>query len=505
MSTPASIPGSSGPLSFSELVDLECLLLADRDSDPSDLLRRDGELGERIGAGRETSDRHELFRRWIRARHGSTAPSPGQRVSAYYRLIGWIAGALALFTGGGTAATLLRYDGSDPVNILGYLVVFVGLQLSLVALTLILMVPRAVLGRLPALGGIPEFLRQLGYRRAGLDVAFERTRGRMGGNDVWIGHLLASHAIYAGVERWMLTALTQRTGMFFNLGALIATVYLVSVRALAFAWSTTLTVDAESMTRWLQIVATPWRWLPDAVPTESLVAASRYFPGTVYDPDLLGDWWPFLVAALVCYGLLPRTALALFSAYKAASERRNLPLNHGEAEALYDRLMRRARGWTGNGSSEPGERRAGAASVVTAELPVQCEACVVLAWAGVSPQAVVDAVEKRFGWPVESVETVSGSGDDDERSVLVRLSKGAAASPVVVGAEAWEPPSKGLIRFLEALRAEIGTSRAIVVALLGQGEGGAVAGPTAEDRNLWRERLGALGDPYLRVDGGTEA
>ena len=154
-------------MSFSELVDLECLLLADRDADPSDLLRRDGELGERIGAGRETSDRHELFRRWIRARHGSTAPSPGQCVSAYYRLIGWIAGAVALFAGGGTAATLLRYDGSDPVNILGYLVVFVGLQLSLVALTLILMVPRAVLGRLPALGGIPEFLRQLGY---GIDV-----------------------------------------------------------------------------------------------------------------------------------------------------------------------------------------------------------------------------------------------------------------------------------------------------------------------------------------------
>ena len=167
--------------------------------------------------------------------------------------------------------------------------------------------------------------------------------------------------------------------------------------------------------------------------------------------------------------------------------------------------MRRARGWTGNESSEQGERRPGAASVVTAELPVQCEACVVLAWAGVSPQTVVEVVEKRFRWPVDGVETVSGSGDDDERSLLLRLSKGAAASPVVVGAEAWEPPSKGLIRFLETLRAEIGTSRAIVVALLGQGEGGAAVGPSAEDRNVWRERLGALGDPYLRVDGGAEA
>jgi hypothetical protein len=487
------------------LVDLELLLLADRDADPSELLQRDGDLGERIGAGVETDDRHELFRRWIGARLDPSSPSPGERVSAYYRLFGWIAAAAALAAGGGTAAALLRYDGGDPVNVLGYLAVFVGLQLLLVTLSSLLMVPRAVLGRLPALGGFPEFIRQLGYRRAGLDEAVERARGKLGGHDVWVGRLLAGHAVYSGVERWMLTAMTQRAGAFFNVGALAVTIYLLSIRALAFAWSTTLTVDASTMTRWLRTMATPWLWLPDAVPDESLVAASRYFPGTVYDPDLLGDWWPFLVAALVCYGLLPRTALALFAAYKAAGERRRLELNHADAEALYERLMRRSRGWAGGVAAPAAEDRCAPSVAAGGKLPSGDAGCVAFAWGGIGEDAARDAVDGRFGWRIERTDPVSGSGDAGEQTAIGRLGADAPDMPVVVVAESWEPPSKGLLHFLGELRGAAGGKRAIVILLLGENAAGELSSPQTGDLEVWRERLGSLGDPYLRIEGGSES
>jgi hypothetical protein len=502
MSARSSDRGTAAPLRFPELVDLECLLLADRDADPSDLLNRDGELGERIGAGVETDDRHELFRRWIRARLDPSSPSPGQRVSAYYRLFGWMAAAAALVAGGGTAAALLRYDGGDPVNILGYLAVFVGLQLLLVTLSSLLMIPRAVLGRLPALGGFPEFIRQLGYRRAGLDDAVERARGKLGGHDVWVGRLLAGHAVYSGVERWMLTAMTQRAGAFFNLGALTVTLYLLSVRALAFAWSTTLTVEASTMTRWLRTIATPWFWLTDAVPDEDLVAASRYFPGSAYDPDLLGDWWPFLVAALVCYGLLPRTALAVFAAYKAAGERRKLELDHADAEALYERLMRRSRGWAGDAAVAQAAEPAVHPAVSSGEMPSGAAGCVAFAWAGVGEDAVREAVGVRFGWRIERTDSVSGSGDAGEQAAIARLGEDSPEMPVVVVAEAWEPPSKGLLHFLGTLRSAAGGKRAIVILLLGGEAVGESSGSQAGDLEVWRQRLGSLGDPYLRIDGG---
>ena len=57
--------------------------------------------------------------------------------------------------------------------------------------------------------------------------------------------MAAWQTVYAGVERWLLTALTQRAALAFNVGALAATLYTVTVRALAFAWSTTLEIDTD--------------------------------------------------------------------------------------------------------------------------------------------------------------------------------------------------------------------------------------------------------------------
>ena len=501
-STPSQIAGRDTPLTLAELIDLEVQLAADADGDPRELVERDAAVGERIGAGRMAGRRHALLRAWLSAL-GATGPgSAGRRVETFYRVAGWSAAAISLVGGAGTAAALLRYDGRDPVNIIDFLAVLVGLQLLLMTASVVALLPAPWRGRAMQLSGLQELVRDLGYRRAGVTAALQN-RGVLGAKGAAaVGRLAALHGVYASVERWSLTALTQRAAVAFNVGALAVTLYLVTVRALAFAWSTTLEIDPERMTQVFRAIATPWSFLTGAVPDRELVELSRYFPGRAYDADRLGDWWPFLFAALFTYGLLPRLVLAAYAAYRQRAARRALALDHGECALVYFRLLRTAAGWGPGvevGSEIPAEARSdaepSAAPLPGTDLPVR-----VIRWAdaAVTPEAAERLVAAKYRWRLGSFDSANGDDSDAETAVVSRLGTDGNRSPVILLAEAWEPPSKNLLHFLVALRGSLGPERTIVVGLLTRGA--ERAGASMDDVRIWRRRVAALGDPQMRVE-----
>lgn len=503
--TPAAPSRSAedhAPLSLAELIDLEVQLAADAERDPHELVVRDAAIGEQIGARRLADRRHTLLRGWLSALGASGPGSTGRRVQTFYRVVGWVAAATSLLGGAGTAAALLRYEGRDPVNIVDFLAVLVGLQLLLVAGSLLAMLPAPWRGRAVRLGGLHEIVRDLGYRRAGVAAALQN-RGVLGARGAaTAGRLAALHAVYAAVERWSLTALTQRAAVAFNVGALAVSLYLVTVRALAFAWSTTLEVDPERMTQVFRAIATPWSFVPAAVPDRALVEASRYFPGRAYDADRLGDWWPFLFAALATYGLLPRLVLATYATYRQHAARRALTLDHGECSLVSSRLLRGVAGWgsgTEIGAALPAEAR-GNASAPAATLPASAGPVRVIRWADAAMTR--DTAERlaahAYGWRLGSFDPATGDGSATEAAVLSRLGADASGSPVLLLAEAWEPPSKNLLHFLRGLRASLGRDCAIVVGLLTRGA--ARSGASMDDTRIWRQRVAALGDPRLRVE-----
>ncbi len=494
--------GRDTPLTLAELIDLEVQLATDADRDPGELVARDAAVGERIGAGRMADRRHALLRGWLSSL-GATGPgSVGRRVQTFYRVVGWIAAASSLLAGAGTAAALLRYDGRDPVNIINFLAVLVGLQVLLVTVSVLAMLPAPWRGRAAQLSGLQEIVRDLGYRRAGVATALQN-RGVLGAKGAAVvGRLAALHGVYASVERWSLTALTQRAAVAFNVGALAVCLYLVTVRALAFAWSTTLEVDPERMTLALRALATPWGFLTVAVPDRELVAMSRYFPGRVYDADRLGDWWPFLVMAVGTYGLLPRLVLATYATHRQRAARRALALDHGECALVYSRLLRTAAGWGPGaeiGSELPAETRHDAAAPAAA-LPATEGPVHVVRWAdaAVTHEAAERLAAATYRWRLGSFDAANGDGSEAETAVLSRLGADARHAPVLLLAEAWEPPSKNLLHFLRALRVSVGPERAIVVGLLTRGT--ARPGAHADDVRIWRRRIAALGDPRLRVE-----
>lgn len=491
-----------GPLALAELIDLEVRLLEDRERDPGAIAERDARIADALGVRAASFSRRQLVRYWLAAVDDSPGSTVGERISGVYRLAGVVLPIVTFVAGAGTAAGLLAYDGRDPVNIVGYLAVLVVVQMALIALTVLGMLPRAWLGGvLRAIGldrgtGVPALLRELAHRSARTltDHGVVGARGRAA-----LGRLAAWQTIYADVERWLLTALTQRAAVAFNLGALAATFYLVTVRALAFAWSTTLEVDAEVMTRVFHALATPWRWLAVAVPSRDLVAASRYFPGREYDPDLLGDWWPFLVAALVTYALLPRVVLATYAAHRARRARARLTLDHGECAALCERLLLRARLWGPSDAVGTAVAASAPASAGTGcELPASGVVVRALRWAdaAVSRDDVARLVGARFGWQVASLDDVRGDDDAHERRYVAGLAENDR--PVLLVAEAFEPPSKSVQRLLQSVRRSVGDRVPVIVALFGGSDDHAA--PKPDDVRIWRQRVAALGDPWLRVE-----
>lgn len=500
---PPPVAGRDTPLTLAELIDLEAQLSADVEGEPRELVARDAAIGEAIGAARLAGRRHDLLRAWLGAVGASGPGSIGRRVQGFYRLVGWVAAGASLVGGAGTAAALLRYDGRDPVNIVNFLAVLVGLQLLLVGVSVIAMLPAPWRGRAIRLGGLQEIVRDLGYRRAGVTAAL-RNRGMLSAKRAAaFGRLVALHGVYADVERWSLTTLTQRAAVAFNVGALVVCLYLVTVRALAFAWSTTLEVDPEHMTQAFRAIAVPWSFFSMAVPDRDLVEASRYFPGRAYDADRLGDWWPFLFAALCTYGLLPRLVLASFAAYRQRAARRALALDHGECALVYSRLLRSASGWGPGrpvGSEVPAESRCETDESPPPPLPAADGPVDVIRWAdaAVSREEARALLSARYGWEIGAFDDGRGDGGEQDAALLSRVGGAGTHAPVLLIAEAWEPPSKNLTHFLRELRRSCGTEQAIVVALLTRGAERPTA--TLTDVRIWRRRVAAIGDARIRVE-----
>jgi hypothetical protein len=114
-----------------------------------------------------------------------------------------------------------------------------------------------------------------------------------------------------GDSFWWLFYAGQWLAVGFSLGNLTAFGLLLLFTDLHFIWRSTL-LQTGDLLPWLRAIASPWRWWDAAQPSLEWLAQSR--------DDRLGggnrgldDWWRFLLAAQLCYALLPRLALAAWA------------------------------------------------------------------------------------------------------------------------------------------------------------------------------------------------
>jgi hypothetical protein len=88
--------------------------------------------------------------------------------------------------------------------------------------------------------------------------------------------------------------------------------------------------------------------------------------------------------------------------------------------------------------------------------------------------------------------------------VLAELSRkdwGNGRPHVLVVLEGWQPPIREVLGFIRELRETVGERTGIAVGLVGKPRPDTLFTPVSEtDWRVWRQKIGGLGDPYLRLE-----
>lgn len=476
-------------------VDIRRWLRDDRKVPATRRLERDRAIGRAL-AQRDAAAR--VLGWWARlADEGHRAPdaqaaSTGQRVEAFRRLAGVALLVIGVLVGAGVASVAFAYDGRHPVNLFTLLGVLVGLPLLLLALTLMLLLPR----RLPGLAGVQGVV-------SGMNL------GRWAGAwlDRWLNVDLfvpsGGVAAAGAFSRWQVVVFSQWLAVGFFAGALTVALLLVTFTDLAFGWSSTLEVDPARVRRWVGVLSAPWAGVvPAAAPDAALVEGSRYFRLDDARIDAravqhLGAWWPFVFMTILVYGALPRLLLLAFAAWRLRRATRRLLLDDPEVTALLDRMQSPLLTLEGSADEEVVEAP-GHVLPAPRDLPAG-EGLMLVTWNAAADAAAAERwLADHLGVrPAAQAELGILQSESAWRRQLgaAAAALGGPVRRVVVVTKGWEPPLLEFVDFLALLREMLGGACSITVVPLAV-DG---AGVRAADRDVWAHALGRVRDPQLYV------
>lgn len=492
---------------LADLVDLAVQLERDADEPPAALHQRDRQLLARLPSSELPADPRQRLLPWLDHLRAAGPPFPGQRVSRGYRLLLLALVLLGLIVGGGVASVVFRYDGVRPVNVVHVLAVFVAAQVALVVLVGVVMLPASWLARIPGAVALQESLAALSPGQA-VRLLLRRLPGRLqdaladqGRRASWY------HGMLEPAWKWAVLVAAQSFAVAFNVGALGTSLYLVTFSDLAFAWSTTLRPDVDRVHRLTAVLATPWAAVaPDAVPAAELIRGTLYYrhePMSAGEhPAGWGGWWPFLVAAMITYGALPRVLLLAWSAMRLRCQLRHALAASPGATTVLERLDT---AWV---STQATTDETDASRSVEPPTPGRPDGSPgrgpvhLVNWGGITLDD--DALRQQFtrheSRPVVAVYHAGGrvSLAEEERTIQ-RLAQAGADAVVVLLVKGWEPPLLDCLDFLQALRAAGGRQLRLAVQPVAMAADGGLECCDAPALEVWRRKLRSLADPALEI------
>jgi hypothetical protein len=490
-------------LTLGELVDLETALSAGRGPEVLPAHTVEAIVPSRAPTMRQ---RAALVRAWLDAVYRSSA-RPSIRLERGIKLLTIGLALGGLFVGSGAARYALAYEGAHPVNVVGYLSLLI---LPQVALGLVLLLNLAVKSL---------SLKHVADRTFGLlhTILLSALRYRTIQPENHSGASIDLGALYRPAMNWRVFFSMQVFGVAFNVGALIASLWLVTFSDLAFSWSTTLRVDATDAHRAVSVLAAPFSWIdPDLVPSLAVVRETRYFrlegryAGAPQNPDhffrravdlrATMAWWPFLAVCLVVYGLLPRIILAVFAWARFRLCLRRAPFEAYEVDRLVRACLARGGGFHLKAGRDIEARRRTDAIKGPIVSPLSDGVAIVWRDAPFSDDAVRAYMRRMFNINTRLVLRAGGTaGDLDASEAASRLSAvGADAGAIYIFIDAFEALAKALVRFLQGLRSKIGARRLILLIPVEE-VAGDMTEPPADRCKTWQRAARQLGDPFLGV------
>jgi len=342
-------------------------------------------------------------------------------------IVGFVVG---LFSG----IALLHYNGHAPVNVIYFMAMVIALPLFTMTLTLISMLKayhtRAVLIHLSPSYWMEKIVSLL-PSKVQKDV-----------ENVHINPLLAN---------WIVIKRSQLIALFFSLGLLVALLLVVATKDIAFAWSTTLHVDAESFHRFLNTLALPWRsWFPSAVPSLELIEQSQYFrlgdklsEEMISNASKLGEWWKFLAFATLFYAIILRFFMYLLSVLGLGMAVKKSFLSLKGVDILLRDMNEPI--ITTNAQESVKENETTLQGTLQTVQKLDASYDMVQGWAMSKEQLHVLNDSMHVITPL--VYDVGGTNTLEEDAEIIHKSHGE----VLLYVKAWEPPTMDFMDYLEAL------------------------------------------------------
>lgn len=480
---------------FADAIEIPARLERDRATPYDERVHRDRRIAAEIGSQEPLAQVREWGRRAPTIAIAEGDSEIARRLVRVRRLISISMILLGALAGVAVSSTVFRYDGSWPVNIVTVAATLVWLQLILIAFTLLMMAPRV-----PVLSLLQELLGGLNPG-AWIAALYRRMRGLEDSRADLLVWQQARGPAAARFARWQMLAWSQLAAVAFNVTALATAAGLIAFTDLAFGWSTTLQVSSSEAARITDALSTPWQELwPAAVPSLELIETSRFFrltsapPSNVPAAQLTG-WWPFALAAILTYGLVPRCLLLIFSALRLHAATRRLLLDDPRVRALLDR-MRTTEIQLGATESE---RSIAPQTTRSSEPAPTSEDAIAIVWSGAIDRDLVSV------WSAEHLKRrvtatlEAGTGALEADRAVIQTAATSTSNVVLAFVRAWEAPLLDLKDFLAALRERIGAARSIIIVPVAENRHRA----SEAQRAVWSRWTARTGDPALYVESGT--
>ncbi|MCG8401709.1 MAG: DUF2868 domain-containing protein, partial [Firmicutes bacterium] len=498
-------------MAISDLVSLSLRIERDATIPEDQLRRRDRVIGQELRALRHKPGRQ--LQHWLEAVAYVEDQERAKRAEQAAGVVGLLLFVVGLVFGIGAAVGAFYYTGARPINILPVLALFVVLPLLLLLGFVFVALPSGLTRRLPGIAGLQDTLILLYAGVLGLVMRLLPQRYREAiGAAMGQGRML--HRIYGYVQKWLLLRWSQSFSVAFMLGALAWFVGLLTVSDLAFTWSTTLQIEDAQAHEITTYASLPWATVwPEAQPSVELIEKTRYFrvqeqilrDGVM--PQALGGWWPFLLASMIAYGLLPRLVAWFFTGWRLNAALRWSFLHTPGAAEVLDRLNHAVIQTRSLTREENGETRVttGEQERKAAEpLHAQGRTAVVINWSQtpLNEQGLTEHVAASLGFAMQQRDEAGGGQSiEADNDTIVRVAAAFDDPEMKVGAavvvvKAWEPPTMELCDFIEDLRGKLGSGKRIIVAPYDE-PGDATRRDVHEEQ--WRQKMKSLGDPWLSV------
>lgn len=258
------------------------------------------------------------------------------------------------------------------------------------------------------------------------------------------------------------------------------------------------------------MMAMPWSWFVNpeiAHPSLAQIQGSHMIlKDGIYHlatKDLV-SWWPFLCLSLVFYGLIPRVLLLTAGLTLSYQKLSMLDFSHNECEKLMNRMTRPLVITKGNPSisgTVPEIENHDLALPVSENENLNNNLTALIhddIFESFEDEELNTVIQNALNFRVrEKIRT--GRDYKEDKALIERLSRNN--NSVLILQEAWQPPIKENLIFIQELRKALGEKSRIILALIGKPEPDTIFTQVREtDWKTWKQKINTLGDSYLCME-----